>query len=110
MPSGVQATQPSIPSDSQTTTVVPETQPQPSVQEPETAPPQETQQPAQSVTFKKGDCNGDGSVTILDMLLINQHVMGQNVLSGEAKEAADMNGDGKITSEDADAVKKIIFG
>ena len=65
---------------------------------------------AQTTGQKKGDCNGDGSVTILDLMLINKQVLGQNVLNGAALKAADMNGDGKITSADASAVQKAIFG
>ena len=43
-------------------------------------------------------------------MLINKQVLGQNVLSGAALKAADMNGDGKITSADATALQKAIFG
>ena len=77
----------------------------------------ETQAPAaqettasQTINLKKGDCNGDGSVTILDLMLINKQVLGQNVLSGAMLKAADMNGDGKITSADTTAIQKVIFG
>lgn len=105
-----------------TQTVVPETSVAAPVQTTEAAAPQETAAPtppqttaAQETTaasaeteLKKGDCNGDGNVTILDLILIKKQILGQNVLSGAAKTAADMNGDGKITSSDATALQKLI--
>lgn len=68
----------------------------------------ETTAAAQTTALKKGDLNGDGSVTILDLILIKKQILGQNVLSDAAKTAADLNGDGKINSSDADALKKMI--
>ncbi len=104
------------------TTNVPEAQ-TPETQAPTTAATPETQAPAattapqpqettaaQSSSLKKGDCNGDGSVTILDLMLIKKQILGQNVLSGATLTAGDMNGDGKITSADATALQKQIFG
>lgn len=69
------------------------------------AQPQETE-----ASLKKGDCNGDGSVTILDLMLIKQYILGKDVLSGAQKTAADMDGDGSVTSADASALQKIILG
>ena len=65
---------------------------------------------AQASSRKKGDCNGDGTVSILDVMLIRQHVLGQKQLSGDAAAAADVNGDGAITSADADALQSQILG
>ncbi len=65
---------------------------------------------SQSSNLKKGDCNGDGSVTILDLMLIKKQILGQNVLNDAQKLAADMDGDGKITSADATALQKQIVG
>ena len=76
---------------------------------PETAAPAETTA-AQASSRKKGDCNGDGTVSILDVMLIRQHVLGQKQLSGDAAAAADVNGDGAITSADADALQSQILG
>ena len=106
-PSAITGVQTQAPAE----TTVPQTQAPDETAAPETqAPaPQETTA-AQTTTLKKGDCNGDGSVTILDLMLINKQVLGQNVLSGAALKAADMNGDGKITSADASAIQKAIFG
>lgn len=92
-------------------TATPQTQAPAETAAPETqAPAVKETTTAQTAAQKKGDCNGDGSVTSLDLMLINKQVLGQNVLSGAALKAADMNGDGKITSADADAVKNVIFG
>ncbi len=111
-PSGVTAPQ----TQSQPTTQAPTQETQAPTAVPETQAPvatapavQETTT-AQTSSLKKGDCNGDGSVTILDLMLINKQILGQNVLSGAALTAGDMNGDGKITSADATALQKKIFG
>lgn len=75
---------------------------------PQTTAAQQTTAAASSL--KKGDCNGDGSVTILDLMLIKKQILGENVLSGERKTAADLDGDGSITSKDATALQKLILG
>ena len=117
-PSAITGVQTQAPSE----TTVPQTQAPAETTAPQTQAPAETKAPetqapavqetaaAQATGQKKGDCNGDGSVTILDLMLINKQVLGQNVLNGAALKAADMNGDGKITSADASAVQKAIFG
>ncbi|MBQ2106492.1 MAG: hypothetical protein II253_06195, partial [Lachnospiraceae bacterium] len=117
-PSAITGVQTQAPSE----TTVPQTQAPAETTAPQTQAPAETKAPetqapavqetaaAQTTGQKKGDCNGDGSVTILDLMLINKQVLGQNVLNGAALKAADMNGDGKITSADASAVQKAIFG
>lgn len=93
------------------TTAAPTTAPTaaPQTAAPETAAPAETTA-AQASSRKKGDCNGDGTVSILDVMLIRQHVLGQKQLSGDAAAAADVNGDGAITSADADALQSQILG
>ena len=108
-PSAITGVQTQAPESQET--AVPETTAPAETKAPETQAPavQETAA-AQTSSQKKGDCNGDGSVTILDLMLINQQVLGQNVLSGAALKAADMNGDGKVTSADATALQKTIFG
>ena len=49
-------------------------------------------------------------MTVLDLVLIRKHVLGETTLSGAQKTAADMNGDGKITSSDAEALQKQLLG
>ena len=104
---GGQAT--TVPPAAETQPTVPETQAPAETAAPETQAPPDTS-PQQSASLAKGDCNGDGKVTILDKMLINKHVLGQTVLSGAAFTAADMNGDGSVTSADASALQKMIFG
>lgn len=47
-----------------------------------------------------GDVNGDGKITITDLVQINSHLLKKNELSGAHGAAADVNGDGKITITD----------
>lgn len=75
-----------------------------------TAAPETTAPSSQSGSPGSGDCNGDGQVSMLDVMLIRQHVLGQSSLSGSAASAADVNGDGSITSADADALQSRILG
>ena len=102
-------TQTTAPTQAIETTAAPT---QAATQAQETTAASQTQQAAssQEPTLTKGDCNGDGSVTILDLLLIKKQILGQNVLSGAKLTAADMNGDGKVTSADATALQKKISG
>jgi len=104
-----ETTAPQAPAPAETAAPQPQTPPETAAPETQAPAPQETTAP-QTDGLKKGDCNGDGSVTILDLMLINKQVLGQNVLNGAALNAADMNGDGKITSADATAIQKAIFG
>ena len=78
-------------------------------QAPETSAAQ-TQAAETQAALQKGDCNGDGSVTILDLILIRKQILGENVLNEAQKAAADLNGDGTITQADADALQKKIMG
>ena len=47
-----------------------------------------------------GDVNGDGAVTLTDMVQIRSHLLGRTTLSGAAAQAADLNGDGELTLTD----------
>ena len=47
-----------------------------------------------------GDVNGDGKITITDLVQINSHLLKKNELSGANAAAADVNADGKITITD----------
>ena len=75
-----------------------------------TTAPKTTTAAGSQASLKKGDCNGDGKVTILDLVVIRKHILGENVLSGAQAKAADINGDGKIDSSDVDALQKMILG
>jgi peptidoglycan/xylan/chitin deacetylase (PgdA/CDA1 family) len=56
-----------------------------------------------------GDLNGDGNVTITDMLMIKSAILGES-LSAPAGAAADINYDGKITITDFLKVKSCLLG
>ena len=47
-----------------------------------------------------GDVNGDGKISITDLVQINSHLLKKNELSGAAASAADVNADGKISITD----------
>ena len=57
-----------------------------------------------------GDANGDGKVTITDMISIKSVLLGKSTLTGDAAKAADTNGDGKITITDFIQVKSHLLG
>jgi hypothetical protein len=56
-----------------------------------------------------GDVNGDGNVTVSDMLAVKAHVLNKNQLTGAAAEAADTNGDGNISITDFIQIKAHIL-
>ena len=56
-----------------------------------------------------GDLNGDGNVTITDMLMLKSAVLGET-LSNTASAAADLNFDNKITITDFLKVKSYLLG
>ncbi len=57
-----------------------------------------------------GDTNGDGDITITDMLAIKAHVLKKSTLSGVYATAADTSGDGGVTITDFIQVKAKILG
>lgn len=59
---------------------------------------------------KKGDVNGDGSITAEDALAILKNVVGLMDFDTTEKEAADTTGDGSISAEDALLVLKYVVG
>ena len=56
-----------------------------------------------------GDLNGDGNVTITDMLMLKSAILG-GTLSDTAAAAADINYDGKITITDFLKIKSCLLG
>lgn len=68
---------------------------------------------SESLTYKigvRGDINGDASVTIIDLLTIQKHILNKSVLTGEKYRAADVNYDGSVTIIDLLMVQKHILG
>ena len=53
-----------------------------------------------AVIVVTGDVNGDGAVTLTDMVQIRAHLLGRSSLKGAAAQAADLNGDGQMTLTD----------
>ncbi len=58
----------------------------------------------------KGDVNGDGRITITDVVALQSHVVGKQTLTGAYKEAADLNGDTNITITDVVKAARVIVG
>ena len=47
-----------------------------------------------------GDVNGDGNIRFSDMIRVNQHRLGRDILQGEYLLAADVTGEGKVNFDD----------
>ena len=60
----------------------------------------------------KGDINGDGDVTLVDLARLKMHLIEVRgkMLQGEYLKAADINNDGKVTITDLAIMKNIIIG
>ncbi|MBR0491106.1 MAG: dockerin type I repeat-containing protein [Clostridia bacterium] len=56
---------------------------------------------AGDTNIKKGDMNGDNRVNVTDLAILNAYFAGKRTLSDEIKERADVDGNGKLTKEDA---------
>ena len=54
------------------------------------------------------DINGDGKLSLTDLSLLKQYIMGEIELEGSFAEVADLNGDGKITLTDLSMIKQQI--
>ena len=57
-----------------------------------------------------GDTNGDGKITVTDMIATKSHLLGKSKFTGAAEKAADTNGDGKISITDFIQLKAHILG
>ncbi|MCR3922356.1 MAG: Ig-like domain-containing protein, partial [Firmicutes bacterium] len=57
-----------------------------------------------------GDTNGDGKISVTDMITTKAQLLGSNTLKGEALYAADTNGDGKVSITDFIQIKAHILG
>lgn len=57
-----------------------------------------------------GDINGDGKITITDMLAAKAHILNKSVLSGAYACGADTSGDGRISITDFLQIKAHILG
>ena len=57
-----------------------------------------------------GDANGDGKVTITDVVTLQSHVVGKQTLEGAYAKAGDLNGDGKVTITDVVKAARVVVG
>lgn len=57
-----------------------------------------------------GDANGDGKLTITDVVKLQAHVVGKNTLSGAYAKAGDLNGDGSVTITDVVQAAQVTVG
>jgi hypothetical protein len=62
------------------------------------------------VVIVTGDLNGDGEVSISDMLLVKSHILNKTMLEGICAQAADTNGDLGISITDFIQIKAHILG
>ena len=57
-----------------------------------------------------GDTNGDGSISVTDMISIKAHILKKSTLKGAYSTAADTSGDKDITITDFIQIKAKILG
>ena len=58
----------------------------------------------------RGDLNGDGVVTNADLELLQDYLVDTDSIPEDKQQAADYDGDGKISSHDALQMKKDLKG
>ena len=58
----------------------------------------------------KGDVNGDGKITLTDVVALQSHVLEKKKLEGAYREAADLNGDGSVSLTDVVKAARVIIG
>ena len=57
-----------------------------------------------------GDINGDGKISITDMIAAKAHLLNKEIIRGTSATAADTNGDGKISITDFIQIKAKLLG
>lgn len=57
-----------------------------------------------------GDINGDGKISVTDLLMVKSHLLGKNTLAGIQAKAADASGDSSITVTDYVQFKSHLLG
>ena len=61
-------------------------------------------------SYLRGDVNGDGRVSTLDYIAIENHIMNRNKLTGDKIIRADVNGDERVSTLDYIAIENHIMG
>jgi hypothetical protein len=57
-----------------------------------------------------GDVNGDGSVSISDLVLINRHLLGLQIITGDGLKASDVNNSATVTISDLVKLNRVLLG
>jgi beta-N-acetylglucosaminidase len=57
-----------------------------------------------------GDVNGDGNVSISDLVQINRHLLGLRTITGAGLKASDVNNSGTITISDLVKLNRVLLG
>ena len=65
--------------------------------------------PIDDTTSIRGDINGDGTVSITDLLMIKAHLLNKSQIPADKLDVADMNGDGVISITDFVQNKAVIL-
>ncbi len=63
-----------------------------------------------SASIKRGDCSGDGKITIIDLANVRLHLLDIVTLKGDNLKAADTNGDNKVTIIDLANIRLHLLG
>ena len=63
-----------------------------------------------SVCYYLGDINNDGEITVADVSLLNDYLLGNTVLSPAQQLAADINQDGVVNESDLILLEDIVTG
>ena len=59
---------------------------------------------------KRGDLNGDGKITALDIVKLQRLIVGLDALNSDVLAIADINGDGRVTALDIVKLQRHIVG
>jgi beta-N-acetylglucosaminidase len=62
------------------------------------------------VQYKKGDVNGDGKLSAIDVMFVRQYIAGYRNFNSGQKEIADVNNDGKVSAIDVMKMRRVIAG
>ena len=72
-----------------------------------TNPPEEPPEEPPAPEYKKGDLDGDGRITVKDILIMKMGIIGNVTISPDV---GDLNGDGKVGAVDCNMLKLIFLG